>query len=131
MIATALEEDGIRQAINFYIDGLREGSIETLKEAFHSEATMCGYLGETLLVVPIQGLYDFVGSHDAPAKTGEPFDASIAAIEVAGSVASARITEKSYQGFDFTTLFHLLKIDGRWWIVGKVFNVDSQSSNKN
>jgi hypothetical protein len=123
----AMEQDGIRQAINFYIDGLREGSVETLKEAFHSEATMCGYLGETLLVVPIQGLYDFVSSHEAPAKTGEPFEASVAAIEVAGSVASARITEKSYQGFDFTTFFHLLKIDGRWWIVGKVFNVESQS----
>jgi hypothetical protein len=123
----AFAEDGIRQAINFYIDGLREGSVETLKEGFHSEATMCGYLGETLMVVPIQGLYDFVGSNPAPAKTGEPFTASVAAIEVAGSVASARITEKSYQGFDFTTFFHLLKIDGRWWIVGKVFNIDSQN----
>lgn len=131
MIATALEEDGIRQTINFYIEGLREGSVETLKEAFHEQATMCGYLGETMMTVPIQGLYDFVASHDAPAKTGEPFSASVTAIEVAGSVASAGITEKSYQGFDFTTFFHLLKIDGRWWIVGKVFNVDSQSPNKN
>ena len=127
MIATAFEEDGIRQAINFYIEGLREGSVETLKEAFHEQATMCGYLGETLMIVPIQELYDFVGLHDAPAKTGELFSASIAAIEIAGSVASAKITEKSYQGFDFTTLFHLLKIEGRWWIVGKVFNVESQS----
>ncbi len=123
----ALEQDGIHQAINFYIDGLREGSVETLKQAFHTQATMCGYLGETLMVVPIQGLYDFVALHDAPAKTGEPFEASVAAIEVAGSGASARIIEKSYQGFDFTTFFQLLKIDGRWWIVGKVFNVDSQS----
>lgn len=123
----ATEQDGIRQTINFYIDGLREGSVETLKQAFHEQATMCGHLGETLLVVPIQGLYDFVAAHDAPAKTGEPFEASVAAIEVAGSVASAKITEKSYLGYDFTTLFHLLKIEGRWWIVGKVFNVDSQS----
>jgi hypothetical protein len=125
MNATAAsEQDGIRQAINFYAEGLREGSVETLKQAFHAEATMCGYLGETMMIVPIQGLYDFVAAHDAPAKTGEPFEVSVAAIEVAGSVASARITEKSYQKFDFTTFFHLLKIDGRWWIVGKVFNVD-------
>ena len=125
--ATALEEDGIRQAINFYIEGLRAGGVETLKEAFHEQATMCGWLGETLLVVPIEGLYDFVTSHDAPAESGEPFEASIETIEVYGTVASARIIEKSYQGFDFATLFHLLKIEGRWWIVGKVFNVDSQS----
>jgi hypothetical protein len=123
--AAALEQDGIRQAIDFYIEGLRTGSVETLKQAFHPEATMCGYLGETLMVVPIQGLYDFVAANDAPVKTGEPFSAAVASIEVAGSVASARIAEKSYQGSDFTTFFHLLKIDGRWWIVGKVFNVDS------
>jgi hypothetical protein len=124
--AAIVEQDGIRQAINFYIEGLRVGSVETLKQAFHEQATMCGWLGEDLLIVPIQGLYDFVSSHDAPAKSGEQFEASVAAIEVAGTVASAKITEKSYQGFDFTTLFQLLKIEGRWWIVGKVFNVEAQ-----
>ena len=66
--AATSEQEGIHQAINFYIEGLREGSVETLKEAFHADATMCGYLGETMMVVPIQGLYDFVASHDAPAK---------------------------------------------------------------
>ena len=125
MSAAAFEEDGIRQAINFYIEGLRQGSVETLKQAFHPEATMCGHLGETLMVVPIQGLYDFVSSNPAPAKSGEPFSASVAAIEVARSVASAKITEQSYQGHNFTDFFNLLKIDGRWWIVSKVFNVDS------
>jgi len=35
MNATALEQDSIHHAINLYIDGLREGSVETLKQAFH------------------------------------------------------------------------------------------------
>jgi len=55
MNAAALEQDGINQAINFYIEGLREGSVETLKQAFHEQATMCGYLGETMMIMPIQG----------------------------------------------------------------------------
>ena len=119
-----MAEDGVRQAVNYYIDGLREGNVETLKQAFHPQSTMCGYLGEDLLVVPIEGLYDFVASHPAPAQSGEPFSAEIASLEVAGSVATARISEKSYQGFNFSTFFHLLKIEDRWWIVGKVFNVE-------
>ena len=127
MNAAATEQDGIRQTIDFYINGLRDGSVETLKEAFHPQATMCGHLGETLMVTPIEGLYDFVAAHDAPAKTGEPFSAAVTSIEVAGTAASAIIKENSYQGFDFTTFFQLLKIEGRWWIVGKVFNVDSQN----
>lgn len=124
MIGTSMAEDGIRQAVNYYIDGLREGSVEILKQAFHEQATMCGYLGEDLLVVPIEGLYDFVAAHPAPAQSGEPFSAEIVSLEVAGSVATAKIAEKSYQGFNFSTFFHLLKIEDRWWIVGKVFNVE-------
>ena len=123
MIGTSMAEDGIRQAINYYVEGLREGNVETLKEGFHPQSTMCGYLGEDLLMVPIQGLYDFVAGHPAPAQSGEPFSVSIASIEVAGNVATAKINEKSYQGFDFTTFFHLLKIEDRWWIVSKIFNV--------
>lgn len=75
--AAELEPDGFHQAINFYIGMLRKGSVETLKQAFQTQATMCGYLGKTLMIKPIQGLYDLVASHDAPAITGEPFSAPI------------------------------------------------------
>ena len=125
MNAAAPAEDGIRQAINYYIEGLREGSVETLKEGFHAQALMSGHLGETMMIVPIQGLYDFVAANPAPALSGEPFEASIVSIDVSGSAASARIAEKSYQGHDFATFFHLLKIEDRWWIVSKIFNVDA------
>jgi len=126
MSATALEEDGIRRAISFYIDGMREGSVETLRQAFHPEATMCGHLGETLMVVPIQGLYDYVSANPAPAQSGARFSVSIALIQIAGSVASAKVIERGDQGFNFTNFFNLLEINGKWWIVSKVFHVDQQ-----
>jgi hypothetical protein len=119
------EEAGIRETINRYSEGLREGSVDTLKEAFRPEAVMCGYLGETLIVTPIEGLYDYVRSNPAPARSGEPYSCSVSSIDVAGSVASVRITERSYQGHDFIDFLHLLKVDGRWWIVSKVFNLAS------
>ena len=124
MEAAVTEQEGVRQAIDLYFKGIREGSVETLKEAFHSGATMCGHFGEELMIVPIEGLYDFVSSNPAPSVSGEPFEGKIEAIDVAGTVASAKVTEKSYMGHDFTDFFNLLKIEGRWWIVSKVFNVD-------
>ena len=124
MEAAVNEQEGIRKAINLYFEGCRNGNVETLKEAFHADATMCGHFGEELMVVPIQGLYDFVSSNPAPAESGEPFEGKVEAIEVAGTVASAKVTEKSYMGHDFTDFFNLLKIEGRWWIVSKVFNVE-------
>ncbi|REJ77946.1 MAG: nuclear transport factor 2 family protein [Acidobacteria bacterium] len=124
MDAVALEQDGVRKTIDLYFEGIREGNVDTLKEAFHSTATMCGYFGEDLLTVPIEGLYEFVEGNPAPAVSGEPFEGSVATIDIAGTVASAKVIEKSYMGHNFTDFFNLLKIEGRWWIVSKVFNVD-------
>ena len=62
----------IRDVLTHYAEGLRTGDVDRLKEAFHRQSLMCGYLGATPMVTPIQGLYDFVAAHDAPTKSGEP-----------------------------------------------------------
>jgi hypothetical protein len=113
---------GITQTVEHYIEGLRTGSVERLREGFHEQAMMCGYLGAAPMITPIQGLYDFVASHDAPAKSGEPTELTLAAIQVSGNTATAEVVERAYMGHDFLTSFQLLKLDGRWWIVAKLFD---------
>jgi hypothetical protein len=116
------ELDAIRTTIGFYVDGLRDGSVETLQRGFHPQSTMCGYLGDTPMIVPIEGLYDFVRTHPSPKQSGEPFSAEIVSIEPSGNTATAEIREHSYQGFEFRTCFQLMKLDGRWQITAKLFN---------
>ena len=43
-----------------YVEGLREGSVATIKQAFHEEAVMYGFTNGQLLGGPISNLYDFV-----------------------------------------------------------------------
>ena len=69
----SLDEQGIREAITFYTEGMRTGDVAALKRGFHEQAILCGYLGDDLIAGPIAELYDWVGANPAPAATGAPF----------------------------------------------------------
>ncbi len=71
---SSADENGIREAINYYIEGMRTGNVEVLRQGFHQQAILCGYLGDEMIAAPIEGLYDWVNSNPAPVTTGEAFD---------------------------------------------------------
>lgn len=118
------QEAAIRETINYYAEGMRTGSVETLKQGFHQQAILCGYLGEEMIAAPIEGLYDWVNSNPAP----EFFNLSILAIEVTGRVASATVRETDSHG-DAIDYFHLLKDSDRWWIVSKLWDAETANNN--
>lgn len=115
---TAVQEhDAIAQTIQHYLDGARSGRGDDMKPAFHEQATIFGYVGPDLFAGPIQGLFDWNDSN-GPA-TG--LEARIASIEVHGTAAVARVEADNWTGHRFTDLFTLLKVDGAWKIMNKVF----------
>jgi len=66
---------------------------------------------------PIQGLYDW---HDQNGAASE-LQSRIASIDVEGTIATARVELDNWTGHKFTDMFTLLKTDGQWQIVNKVF----------
>ena len=50
-------------------------------------------------------------------------DARIASIDLVGSVATVRLELDDWTGDRFTDLFTLLKVDGEWKIMNKVFHL--------
>ena len=119
---SSTDENGIREAINYYIEGMRTGNVEVLRQGFHGQAILCGYLGNEMIAAPIEGLYDWVNSNPAPVTTGEPFDCVVLSLETVGRVASAKVRE-THEGavIDY---FHLLKDGDRWWIVSKLWDTE-------
>jgi hypothetical protein len=117
------EENGIREAINYYTEGMRTGDVEILKNGFHQQAILCGYLGDEKIAAPIEALYDWVKSNPAPAQTGEAFGCSILTIKVTGRVAAVTVRETSHEG-DVIDYFHLLKDGDGWWIVSKLWDAE-------
>ena len=115
--AEASERDLIEKAIQHYIDGGISGRGADMKPAFHQDATIFGYIGPDLFAGPIQGLFDW-NDENGPAAE---LQARIANIDIVGTVATARIELDNWTGHRFTDFFNLLKVDGEWKIMNKVF----------
>ncbi len=111
------EIDGITKVIQNYIDGARTGKGAAMKPAFHDDATIFGYVGPDLFGGPIQGLYDWNDQNGPAADIQSRFTS----IDVVGTAASVRLDTDNWTGHRFTDFFNLVKFDGKWKVVNKVF----------
>lgn len=115
--ATVSEDEAIARTIQHYVDGGRSGRSAEMKLAFHSDATIFGYIGDDLFAGPIQKLFDW-NDQNGPATE---LDSRVASIDIEGTVATARLELDNWTGHRFTDMFTLLKVDGEWKIISKVF----------
>ena len=113
------EHDAIATAVQHYIDGAKSGSGDDMKPAFHKDATIFGYAGADLFAGPIQQLFDW-NDENGPAAE---LQARIASIDVIDTVATVRLELDNWTGSRYTDLFTLLKVDGAWKIMNKVFHL--------
>lgn len=118
-MTTVVEYDAITKIIQHYIDGAKSGRGADMKPAFHKDATIFGYVGPDLFAGPIQGLFDW-NDQNGPAKD---IQIRIASVEIFGTVAVARLEADNWTGHRFTDLFTLLKVDGQWKIMCKLFHL--------
>ena len=115
--ADTSDNDMIKQTVQHYIDGAISGKGDDMKPAFHADATIFGYIGDDLFAGPIQGLFDWNDQNGA--ATG--LEVKIANIDIVGTIAAVRLELDNWTGHQFTDLFTLLKVDGDWKIMNKVF----------
>lgn len=121
--ATNKETDraNIEKVVQHYINGAKSGKGADMKPAFHSEATIFGYIGQDLFAGPIQKLFDW-NDQNGPAQG---LQAEITSVDIAGSVATVRLELDNWTGHKFTDMFTLLKVGDQWQIMNKVFHLHS------
>lgn len=119
MSKTAVQDyDDIVNAIQPYLDGAKAGEGDLMKPAFHADATVFGYLGDAVVSGPIKLIYDWTDSV-GPAPDVSP---RIVDVDVAGTAASVRVEVDNWHEHRFTDMFNLLKVDGKWTVVNKIFH---------
>ena len=117
--ASLSDYDAITKTVQTYIDAGRSGRGADMKPAFHDGATIFGYVGDELFAGPIQQLFDW-NDQNGPATE---LQGRIASIDVFETVAAVRLELDNWTGHRFTDLFTLLKVDGEWKIINKVFHL--------
>ena len=120
--------DAVARTIQLYIEGSRTADVSLLKQAFHPDAHLAGMLVGEPLIGPIGMFYDVVASNPSPADEEVDYQARIASIEIYGDVACAVLIEDGYAGLDFINHFQLIKLEGEWRIIAKLFQSDMPES---
>ncbi|WP_016835825.1 nuclear transport factor 2 family protein [Herbaspirillum lusitanum] len=114
------EYQAITEVLNKYIEGCKQAKSSIMKPAFNQHATMYSVGTDGKLAggaIPI--LFDGIDRDFRPSPDAQ---AAIVRIEIVGTAASARIDANDMSGISFTDFFHLLKVEGKWTVVSKIFH---------
>jgi protease I len=114
------DEAAIRQTVQYYFDGGKNRDSLTLRKAFHPEARMHFVRDGKLVVVPIAEYITRVGSEQLKPGEVDSTERKVVSVDVVGDAAVARLELKRPNAL-LTDYMSLLKVDGRWLIVNKIF----------
>jgi hypothetical protein len=117
------DEAAIRQTVQYYFDGGKNRDSLTLRKAFHPEARMLFARDGKLVVVPIGEYITRVGSESLKPGEVDSTERKVVSVDVVGDAAVAKLELKRPNAV-LTDYMSLLKVDGRWLIVNKIFTRD-------
>ena len=113
------ETKSIETVLEHYINGAKTGRGDDMRDAFHKDATIFGYVGEDLFAGPIELLFSWNDENGPATELLYEIDH----VDIEGTVATARLETNNWHGRRFTDLFTLLRTDGEWKIISKVFHI--------
>lgn len=108
----------IKDVVMQYVNGCATGDVELAKKAFHKDAIMYGYLNGELSAGSIENLYGAIRGFGADAET----KAEVDIVELVDTAAVVRVVLENWHGLSFTDFHSVVKIDGKWTIVAKIFH---------
>lgn len=121
---TIKDYNEIIKTVQQYIDGCNEGKSAIMKPAFDSGAVMFGTKsdGATEAQGSIDNLYGIVDTVGADKND----DARVDVLDTTEYTAVVRVIIENWHGLTFTDYHSLMKINGEWKIVAKVYHTHAE-----
>jgi len=119
------DKNKISDAIQLYFDSMYESSEEKVRQVFHKDAKITGYMQGSLMEQSVDSFAKFVASQTpSAAEKNEEKLLETLSLEVIGSTAVAKVRD-GYLGMVFQDTLSFLKIGDDWVIYNKLFHVES------
>jgi len=116
----------IENIVQLYIDSLDESNPDKVKETFHKNAKVVGYLHGNFMEMSVDDFAGFVASQQpSPKEKGENVVFEILTCEIEGTTALVKVRDK-YLGITFLDTLSFIKNESEWKIYNKLFNVESE-----
>jgi hypothetical protein len=117
-----IEYFAIVDLLKRYYDALYRCDTALLATVFHASAQYFTASSGELLHLDMNSYFPIVEQRISPESSGEPYAFSIDSIEFAGAVTAIARMRSSMLGKDFIDLLTLIKLEGEWKIIAKVFH---------
>jgi protease I len=114
-VSAQSDDDAIKETLYNYLDGGASGDSAKLNRAFHSAANLRSLSNGRIAEIPVKR---FIAS--VPAG-GAKWKSNIVSYSYAGTAGTA-VTEEEFDTFKYVDFLNLLKINGEWKIVSRVFS---------
>jgi hypothetical protein len=114
----------IQGVVERYLDGLYHCDTELLGSVFHPRALYATAVGPEPLFLSMDEYFPIVEKRDPPARTQAPRRERLISVELAGPVTAFVKLECSFFQKDYIDYLTLIRVDGRWQIIAKVFHYE-------
>lgn len=110
----------VSSVITNYFNGIYNGDVSLLVEAFHPQALLFGDINGTPYFKSATDYIEGVKSRKSPQELGESFKMKIISIEIVSdnAIVKAHLPMLGYNYYDYLSL---AKINNNWKIVNKLF----------
>ncbi|AJD39650.1 nuclear transport factor 2 family protein [Rhizobium mongolense] len=117
------EQQAIEAVVHLYVEGMTFANEAALRKAFHPQSTIIGHYEHAVEWLTRDEFIAAITAEGAAPPGTQPY-MDITMIDVAGDAAMAKVTDE-FAGMRFTDYLSMLKIDGRWTIVNKLYYLHS------
>jgi hypothetical protein len=115
------DQNAIERVIQTYFDGLYEGDADKLASVFHATSALTFERDGQITVLPLAAWLQSVRGRPAPKAAGLARDDAILLLDQSGPTTALVKVKCQIPPRYFTDYLSLLKLDGRWVVVQKVF----------
>jgi len=112
----------IADVLHRYYQGLYHSDSTLLRLAFHAQTHYVTASGGELLHLGLEDYLPFVAACTPPARTGDTYDSVVDNIDLAGPDTASVRRRSTKLGKQFIDFLSLIRIDGEWRIIAKVFH---------
>jgi Putative lumazine-binding len=116
------EFNAVAAQLQIYLDGLYESDTTRLRQVFHPDAIYACATEGDLHKLSMAEYFPIVDQRPSPASRNDPRSDRILEIQFAGPVTAFARVECAIAPKSFIDFLTLVKLDGRWQIISKVFH---------
>lgn len=113
----------VLRVIATYFDGLYDCDVEKLGSVFHPKALYATADESPFLHRSMEEYFPVVAARQSPASRGEPRRDYVDEVQFAGENTAFARVRCSIGERDFVDFLTLVRVDGRWQIIAKVFQI--------